>query len=175
MKAWMCDFVTMCLSFLELGVHLPMNRSAASRTPGTTFPTYFCCSDPQYDLNSRQQRETFCGPLGGSTQFFCTQHGDSCVANVSACAGVFRCLNAMRLCSSISCLPLGSFSEHGLPFVAHDLPEFDWRMLVPCWCACFGLGPQVCSIMSQVVRALVYMHETAMICHRDLKVCAKPS
>lgn len=24
--------------------------------------------------------------------------------------------------------------------------------------------------MSQVVRALVYMHETAMICHRDLKV-----
>lgn len=24
--------------------------------------------------------------------------------------------------------------------------------------------------MSQVIRALVYMHETAMICHRDLKV-----
>ncbi|CAM9412546.1 unnamed protein product, partial [Laminaria digitata] len=29
---------------------------------------------------------------------------------------------------------------------------------------------EVCSIMSQVVRALVYMHETAMICHRDLKM-----
>lgn len=29
---------------------------------------------------------------------------------------------------------------------------------------------QVCSVMSQVIRALVYMHETAKICHRDLKV-----
>lgn len=29
---------------------------------------------------------------------------------------------------------------------------------------------QVCSVMSQTVRALVYMHETAKICHRDLKV-----
>lgn len=39
---------------------------------------------------------------------------------------------------------------------------------------CCGVGScvnlQVCSVMSQVVRALVYMHETAMICHRDLKV-----
>lgn len=29
---------------------------------------------------------------------------------------------------------------------------------------------EVCSVMSQVIRALVYMHETAKICHRDLKV-----
>eukprot|EP00903_Cladosiphon_okamuranus_P012678 g11858.t1 len=29
---------------------------------------------------------------------------------------------------------------------------------------------QVCSVMSQVIRALVYMHETAKICHRDLKM-----
>lgn len=29
---------------------------------------------------------------------------------------------------------------------------------------------QICSVLSQVIRALVYMHETAKICHRDLKV-----
>ncbi|CAM9314966.1 unnamed protein product, partial [Hapterophycus canaliculatus] len=29
---------------------------------------------------------------------------------------------------------------------------------------------QICTVMSQVIRALVYMHETAKICHRDLKM-----
>ncbi|CAM9788263.1 unnamed protein product, partial [Ascophyllum nodosum] len=60
-------------------------------------------------------------------------------------------------------------------------PPHTYLACVPCFLAlCLSTGgqlnhrlfneEQVCSVMSQVIRALVYMHETAMICHRDLKM-----